>query len=116
MPTFPASLQLTLPLPPKHRKIGVVTATAAYSAFLLVSKFLLPSAHERAETVVHLLAETAFQTILFAVFFIFLRFIWPRKVSPMVNVNRSIQFHQDQDEDLESDSVELTGTSAQSRK
>jgi hypothetical protein len=113
MQTIPASLQLTLPLPPKRKKIGVITATAAYSAFLLISKFLLPSAHERAETVMHLLADTAFQAILFAVFFAFLRFIWPRKVSPVVNVNRSVQFHH---EDLEPASPELTGTSAQSHR
>ena len=102
MQTIPASLNLTLPLPPTRKKIGIITATAAYSAFLLASKFLLPSAHERAETVVHLLAETAFQTILFAAFFAFLRFIWPRKISPVVNVNRSVQFHEDHDEELES--------------
>jgi hypothetical protein len=111
MQTIPVSLQLALPLPPKRKKIGVITATAAYAAFLLVSKFLLPSVHERAETVVHLLAETAFQTILFAAFFTFLRFIWPRKVKPMVNVNSSVQFHRNLDEELESAAAEQTSTS-----
>jgi hypothetical protein len=114
MQTIPALLHFSLPLPPKRRKIGITTATAAYTTFLLASKFLLPSAHERSETVLHLLADTAFQTILFVVFFAFLRFIWPRNVKPMVNVNQSAKFHRDTAEELESASPELTGTSAQS--
>jgi hypothetical protein len=115
MQTIPATLQLTLPSP-KHKKSSVAIATTAYAAFLLASKLLWPSAHERGETLLHLLAETAFQTILFAVFFTFLRFIWPRKTSSMVGVNSSVQLHRDPAEEPESASSELTGTSAQSSR
>jgi hypothetical protein len=92
-------------------------STTAYAAFLLASKFLLPSAHERSETILHLLAETVFQTILFAAFFTFLRFILPRSkrnLRPVVALNSSPQLPEAPTVEHESASQELTGVSAHS--
>jgi hypothetical protein len=92
MQTLPMPLQLTLP-PEKRRSSGVAIATIAYAAFLLASKLLWPSAHERSETLLHLLGEAAFQTILFAVFFTFLRLVLPRNrqnIGPIVDENSTI--------------------------
>ena len=73
------SLPLQLTAPPDKRRLPVVAiATACYAVLQLTLKLLSPSAHERSETLLHLLAEVAFQTLLFAAFFTFLRFILPR--------------------------------------
>jgi hypothetical protein len=115
MQTISAPLQLTLP-PEKRKTSGVAIATTAYAFLLLASKLLWPGSHERNETLLHLLAETAFQTILFAAFFTFLRFIWPRKTGPTINVNSSLQFREDPTVECESAPQELAGTSAQSNR
>ena len=115
MQTLPAALQLTLP-PEKRRISGVAIATTAYAVLLLASKLIWPGPHERNETLLHLLAEVAFQTILFAIFFTFLRFVLPRKTRPTVTVNSSLQLRQDPTVERESASQDLTGTSAQSNR
>ncbi len=112
----PASGAATNVAPEKRRISGVAIATTAYAVLLLASKLIWPSAHERNETLLHLLAEVAFQTILFAVFFTFLRFVLPRKTRPAVTVNSSLQLRQDPTVERESASQELTGTSAQSNR
>ena len=119
MQIIPATLQLTLPPPLQRKKFGVAISTTAYAVFLLASKFLLPSAHERSETVLHLLAEVAFQTILFAAFFTFLRFILPRSkrdLGPVITLNSSPQLPEALAVEHESSSQELTGVSAHSNR
>jgi len=121
MQTLPALLQLTLP-PQKQRTYGVAIATTAYAVLLLAFKFFWPSAHERSETLLHLLGEAAFQIILFAIFFTFLRFIWPRKIRPRIEMttrpvpNSFVQLREDPAAEPESDTSELTGASAARRQ
>ena len=80
MLTLRASLPITLPLPPKRKRSELVIATAGYAAFDLASKLLWPNVHGSSESPLHILAETAFQTILFVIFFKLFRLIWPRKI------------------------------------
>jgi hypothetical protein len=92
MQTIPASLRIFLP-PQKRKTSGVAVATAAYASLQLALKFIWPSAHEHSETLLQLLGEVAFQTILFAIFFTFLRFALPRNrrnVRPGVNESQPI--------------------------
>ena len=103
MQTIPASLRISLP--PQKRKIsGVAAATAAYAFLQLSFKLIWPSAHEHSEASLRLLGEVAFQTILFAIFFTFLRFFIPRNKrngTPLMNenqvlsVNSALQLRQD---------------------
>ena len=127
MQTISAPLQLTLP-PEKRKASGVAIATTAYAVLLLASKLIWPGVHERNETHLHLLAEVAFQTILFAAFFTFLRFVLPRKTRPAVAENQamlemarpalytSAQLQEDPTAERESASSELAGVSTQSRR
>ncbi len=112
MQTLSASLPITLPLPPKRKKSELVIATAGYAAFDLASKFLWPNVHQRSENLLHLLAETAFQTILFAIFFTLFRFIWPRRIKPADDAS-SAQFRQDMAEKRQPASRKRTGVSGE---
>jgi hypothetical protein len=115
MQTISAPLQLTLP-PEKRKMSRVAIATTAYAFLQLASKLLWPGAHERNETLLHLLAEVAFQTILFAVFFTFLRFIWPRNARPTVNVDSFLQRREAQTVECEPAPVEIAASSAPSHR
>ncbi|HMH14561.1 MAG TPA: hypothetical protein VK578_15790 [Edaphobacter sp.] len=123
MQTIPASLRISLP-PQKRKTSGVAVATAAYAFLQLSFKLVWPSTHEHSETLFHLVGEVAFQTILFAIFFTFLRFALPRNKrnsAPLVNenhvvpVNTSLQLRDDPATEYKSPSPALAGATSPSR-
>jgi hypothetical protein len=129
MQTMPASLRIFLP-PQKRKTSGIAAATIAYASLQLAFKFIWPSAHEHSQTLWQLLGEVVFQTILFAIFFTFLRFALPRNkrnVRPGVNESQpifetaanpvfdaSLQLREDSVAEYEPASQELVGATVKS--